>query len=169
MFVASSVVEFAYERAALGAFIQELNSVLVQKNIYIEKVACEYLPGDISITRKQDDYNRKIYKSDYFFLFVGKRVGEYTLEELAEAKKSFQRTGTPQIHSFFKEGLDIEDSVNAFLSILDEQVNCHTFSTIKDVAIVLLQILEERFCFSAEEKLVFDKLFANMLALGFFR
>ena len=85
VFLASSITEFSYERVQLGDFVRALNDILVERGVYIQLEKSEDITNAIDLYRKQNQYNRIIKESEYFFLLIGKAVGAYTMEEYETA------------------------------------------------------------------------------------
>lgn len=144
-FLASSIVEFAAERQSLKAFISRLNDVYIRRDIYFELVLCENLSNAIQQLGSQEMYNRKICECDYFYILVGKELGEYTFQEYQVALNHFNEHNKPNIYPFF---LKIEDettisaSVLNFIEILDKELK-HYYSHFSEFDSVKLNILLE--------------------------
>ena len=114
-FLASSINEFKYEREEIGEFYRVLQDAL-HDNMDINLFECEFADNSIAKDkRKQEEYNEEIKKSDIFIVLIGKKVGEFTLEEYEVAK------GCPNlmIYIFFKK-CEADDSVNEFKKMLKQ-------------------------------------------------
>ena len=85
VFLASSITEFFHERVQLGDFVRTLNDILVERGVYIQLEKSEDITNAIDLYRKQNQYNRVIRESDYFFMLIGRAVGAYTMEEYKTA------------------------------------------------------------------------------------
>ena len=93
IFVASSINELEIERLEIGDFIRRINDNLRDQNIRIVKEMCEYESNAISTNgRKQEDYNELIRNSDFFYMLIGEKVGQYTIEEFNEALNRLKTT-----------------------------------------------------------------------------
>ncbi len=109
IFLASSIDKFQQERRKFGVVVQRVNQVVIRRGYYVKLIVCEYLSNEISIRRKQEDYNAQIPTSELFFLLAGKSVGEYTLEELECALKAHEENQKPEIYIFLREEDGTED------------------------------------------------------------
>jgi internalin A len=108
IFLASSA-ELAEDRKNLRQFFSEKNDRYRESGspVYIQLENWEAMSGAMSETRKQDDYNKRILKSDLFVCLAHTKVGKYTDEEFDVAWQCFQETGKPKILTFFKrDGVD---------------------------------------------------------------
>lgn len=144
-FLASSIVEFATERQSLKAFISRLNDVYIRRGIYFELVLCENLSNAIQQLGSQEMYNRKICECDYFYILVGKELGEYTFQEYEVALKHFNEHNKPYIYPFFLKNENentISASVLNFMEILDKELK-HYYSHFSEIDSVKLNILLE--------------------------
>ena len=103
IFLASSIDKFQRERRKFGVVVQRVNQVVIRRGCYVKLIVCEYLSNEISIRRKQEDYNAQIPTSELFFLLAGETVGEYTLEELECAIKANEENQKPEIYIFLRE------------------------------------------------------------------
>ncbi|MBL4772719.1 MAG: hypothetical protein JKX98_03695, partial [Alcanivoracaceae bacterium] len=63
----------------------------------------EDLSSQMSKTRLQDDYNKKIEESDLFVLLAYSKVGTFTEEEFDTAYASFNLHNKPTISTYFKD------------------------------------------------------------------
>lgn len=71
----------------------------------------------------QDVYNDEIRESRYFYIIVGRELGEQSLEEFDVALDSFVSSGVPKIMTYFYELPDADnhsDSVKSFMERLDK-------------------------------------------------
>lgn len=81
IFVASSIVTFSKERKQLAAYFCDLNNTLTESGIFFDVKFCEELDNAVPETRKQDEYNAFIAKSDLALFLVNTDCGDYTFEE----------------------------------------------------------------------------------------
>ncbi|MEM9889211.1 MAG: COR domain-containing protein, partial [Bacteroidota bacterium] len=103
LFLASSS-ELEAERRAIEIWLGRENKQWVKKGIFFHLNIWEDFLDSISITRKQDDYNEKVLRSDIFISLFGTKVGKYTEEEFDTAFGSFLDGGKPKyIYTFFQE------------------------------------------------------------------
>lgn len=145
IFLASSIEEFAKERKELGDYIRSLNDIYVKRGIYFQLNLCEDLSNALSGDRKQDEYDRLIRESDYFYVIFGRKAGEYTIEEFDTALRQFQESGRPGIYTYFMKLPDEREraeSVQRFMERLDRQL-LHFYSMFEHLDSIKLNILLE--------------------------
>ena len=122
IFLASSINEFKEERNEIGDFIRRIQDVLIDYDTKIKLFECEFHDNSIGLGRKQEEYNKEIGKSQIFLMLIGKRVGQYTLEEYNVAIQS----KVPNIWVLFKK-VDIDESVQEFKEKLTQDVSIGEF------------------------------------------
>lgn len=88
VFIASSVVTFSRERKRLAAHFCNLNNTMIESGIFFDVKFCEELDNAVPETRKQDEYNSFITKSDLVIFLVKSDCGDYTFEEFRVALHS---------------------------------------------------------------------------------
>ena len=126
IFLASSIIEFKHEREEFRSFICRLNNIYTKRNIYFELVVCEDISKEFSARKAQDLYNDEIKDSQYFYIIVGKELGERSLEEFDVALENFLSTGYPLIMTYFHEvtGTDTRaKSVTNFMKRLEKKLS----------------------------------------------
>ena len=106
VFLASSIDEFKYERIDLGDFIRKITDQTIEQDMYLKFSVCENMSNSVSKSRKQEEYNQEIRKSDFFYVIFGKKAGEYTIEELDIAAQQFKETGKPAIFVYSQKPID---------------------------------------------------------------
>ncbi len=117
IFLASSINEFETERNKIGDLVRRMQDDLLEKGIRINLFECEFEDNSMVKGRKQEQYNQKLRESDVMILLIGKRAGEYTVEEYDVSKevKGIRR------FIFFKK-CDADDSVAKFREKLGNDV-----------------------------------------------
>ena len=143
IFLASSVVEFEKERRELGDYIRSLNDIYVKRGIYFELNLCEDLSNAIDKERKQEQYNRMIRDSQYFYILFGNHAGEYTIEEFDVAWEQFRSSGEPKLYTYFMQlpdGQPAEKTVQDFMTRLDKEIG-HYYSMFSHLDSVKLNML----------------------------
>lgn len=88
IFLASSINEFKDERNEIGDLIRKIQDILIDYDVRIKLFECEFADNNISLGRKQQEYNEQIKDSNIFLMLVGKTIGQYTLEEFNIAKQN---------------------------------------------------------------------------------
>ena len=147
LFLASSIVEFEHERKELGDYIRTLNDHYMEcgSDIYIKLEVCEDLSNALAKERKQEEYNKKIRESDFFYILFGKAAGEYTIEEFDVALEHFKETESPRIYTYFQklpDGVEAADSVKRFMERLDKELG-HYYSQFSHIDSIKLNMLIE--------------------------
>ena len=150
LFIASSIIEFAQERASLSDFIRSLNDIYVPRGIYFQLIICEDLSNAVAKDRKQAEYNQTIRESQYFYILFGRgsdRADDaiYTIEEFDTALDQFRKAGVPKIYTYFRqlpEGESASKNIRDFMNRLDQEIG-HYYSTFGNVDTIKLNMLLE--------------------------
>ncbi len=79
IFLASSIIEFDYERIFIGDFIRKLNDQFRPIGYKVRLYMCED-----EYINSQPFYDRLIESSDIFILLVGQRLGDFSKHELVD-------------------------------------------------------------------------------------
>lgn len=146
LFLASSILEFRDVRKELGDFIRSLNNIFVEREIYIELVVCEDISNDINEGRKQEQYNRIIEQSHFFYMLVGRSIGQHTLEEFEVALRHFKKYGNPKIYTYFvryRDNVGVENRAVVNLKNRLEDNIGHYYNTCDSVDTIKLNFLME--------------------------
>lgn len=102
IFIASSS-EVSSEREELEKYINRLSNRYKRYNLLLEPVLWENESKRFNSSRKQDDFNQLLLKSDIVIFMFGSRVGEYTKEEFDVAVQSQRKQCNPKhILTYFK-------------------------------------------------------------------
>jgi GTPase SAR1 family protein len=99
----ASTYELREDRDAFDLYFRQQNDHFQDQGIYLKVVHCENFLGAVSNTRKQDDYNEEVRKSDIFITLCATKTDQYTEEEFTVAYENFLKTGRPFIYPFFKD------------------------------------------------------------------
>ena len=150
LFIASSIVEFAQERASLSDFIRSLNDIYVPRGIYFQLTICEDFSNAVAKDRKQAEYNQTIREAQYFYILFGRgsdRADDaiYTIEEFDTALDQFRKAGAPKIYTYFRqlpEGESASKNIRDFMNRLDQEIG-HYYSTFGNVDTLKLNMLLE--------------------------
>ncbi|MBR0087203.1 MAG: tetratricopeptide repeat protein [Lachnospiraceae bacterium] len=145
IFLASSIVEFEHERTSLKEYISTLNDIYIRRGVYFEFQLCENLSNAVALGRKQDEYNAFIREAQYFYILIGKKAGDYTIEEFDVALKAFRESGSPKIYTYFltlPEGQSAEESTLQFMQRMDRELG-HYYTTFSHIDAVKLNLLLE--------------------------
>ena len=150
LFIASSIVEFAQERASLSDFIRSLNDIYVPRGIYFQLTICEDFSNAVAKDRKQAEYNQTIREAQYFYILFGRgsdRADDaiYTIEEFDTALNQFRKAGAPKIYTYFRqlpEGESASKNIRDFMNRLDQEIG-HYYSTFGNVDTIKLNMLLE--------------------------
>ncbi len=143
IFLASSIVEFKYERMDIELFIRRLSDKFEENyDVKIQPLLCENFDDAYSKIRKQEEYNEKIRKSDFCFFIFFTKAGKYTKEEFEVARKKFEETGKPKIYTYFKviHDEEAEQSLYDFMNELDKAFG-HYYGIFDHIDTVKMRIL----------------------------
>ncbi|MEM9849746.1 MAG: COR domain-containing protein, partial [Bacteroidota bacterium] len=157
LFLASSS-ELEKERREIEIWIGRENKRLVKKGVFLQLNIWEDFLDAMSKTRKQDDYNKAVLRSDIFISLFATKVGKYTKEEFQQAYGSFLKNGKPEfVFTYFKNAqinvseMDVEalGNLQRFKNYLDTAGHFpNDFDTFKDLNAQLKEqlykILEEK-------------------------
>ena len=103
LFLASSN-ELEGDRIKFENLINKQNKALHDDGIFLHLNIWEDALGAMSKTRKQDDYNRLVERSDIFVALFQNKVGNYSEEEFDVAVRGLKNKNKPRyIYTFFKE------------------------------------------------------------------
>src|SRR5574344_3066174 len=104
MFLASSIIELEHDRDALTEFVQEMNDILIDHDIYIELFRCEFADAAIQDNGMQNRYNQEITKPcDIFINLYYRKAGIYTINEFECALDTQRSAGRPLIITGFRD------------------------------------------------------------------
>lgn len=134
IFLASSVNEFKNERNQIGNTIRKLQDKLIDNGVRINLFECEFADNTVSTERKQADYNSEIPTSDIFIMIVGKRIGQYTLEEYEIAKKSKVK----HIQVIFKD-VEYDEDVKKIRQ--DESINKYEYKSREELDEIIKKLI----------------------------
>lgn len=156
VFLASSINEFKKESNDIGDFIRTINDVLIDYDIRIKLFECEFSDNSIVLGRMQEIYNREIPKSEAFIMLIGKRLGEYTLEEYNVATKC----KVPRIYILFNN-VEQEKSVIDFQELLNNNEKSIHFNNEKEIHFYISKVVEDILKEQIDIKAQEDKLYIN--------
>ena len=143
IFLASSIVELKEERNEIGDFIRRIQDELIDMDYRIQLFECEFFDNSIALTRKQDEYNDEIEKSDIFVMLVGSKLGNYTFEEFKIAKS----ISSIEINVIFKNYLEhIDETVSNFKRLIqnEERVNQYEYTDLPGLKYAIAQIIAKK-------------------------
>ncbi len=145
IFFASSIVEFRHYRFELGDYIRTLNDIYVEKGLYFKLILCEDYSNALAENRKQDELNREVSDSQFFYILIGEKAGKASLEEFDVALKHNRESGSPRIYTFFlqtPDGKAPEQSTLDFMARLDKNLG-HYYTLCENLDEIKLNILIE--------------------------
>lgn len=87
IFLASSIREFEKERIAIGDIVRQIQNRIIDDGIRLDLFMCEFADNSMSNGRMQERYNDELRKSDIFIMLIGKKAGEFTIEEYEVSKE----------------------------------------------------------------------------------
>lgn len=104
IFLGSSIIELQEEREKIKSMITDINSKLMEREIFIYVLACEQKDFIYHGCRSQDEINLDVEKSDYSIFLFHKSIGKYTKEEFYTAVRHYNETKVqPKIIVMFKD------------------------------------------------------------------
>lgn len=109
IFIASSIVEFETERLQIGQYLKVINDVHKRDGVRLEWQRPETDSHALYNGGSQLRFDKEIRESQFFFLLIGKKLGEATNHEFDIALDQYQRTQRPLIIPYF---LDVRASVD---------------------------------------------------------
>ncbi|MDB4921643.1 MAG: Tetratricopeptide 2 repeat protein [Mucilaginibacter sp.] len=112
IFLASSS-ELAEDRKEFELFVNRQNKLLNKKNIFLDLVIREESGDTVSLTQKQDDYNKELKTCDIFVVMYWTKVGTCTNIGFDMAWAQFRYTGKhPRIFVFEKTAAPLKPVSN---------------------------------------------------------
>lgn len=87
IFLASSIREFEKERIAIGDIVRQIQNRIIDDGIRLDLFMCEFADNSMSNGKMQERYNDELRKSDIFIMLIGKKAGEFTIEEYEVSKE----------------------------------------------------------------------------------
>lgn len=109
-FIASSTVEFCKDRVRLGNYIRSLDSRFTEYGYHFQVILCEDLSPALENSGKQAIINDRIRDCQFFYVLVGRDLGEYTEREFEVALAEYKAHSTPRIYTYFRK---LGDSVQS--------------------------------------------------------
>ena len=167
IFLASSIDEFKNERIDLGDYIRKITDQTIGQNICLKLTKCEDLSNAVSKTRKQEEYNQEIRKSDFFYVLFGKKAGDYTIEELDVAVQQFNETGKPNIYVYFQKPFDnivISEKGKAVLERIkaeNDSISYRAYNHIDDIKLDIIKDFIEKKVFVGKVEVEKEKVLLN--------
>lgn len=126
IFLASSITDLKDDREAIGDFINTLNNIYYNQDLYIHLHKCEDETMDHSIINggTQKSLNDEICESDLCFVLFWHKAGDITEQELQVALSGFKLKNNPKIVVYFKnlaEGESLSDDVHRIMKKIDQE------------------------------------------------
>lgn len=118
IFLASSIREFEKERIAIGDIVRQIQNRIIDDGIRIDLFMCEFADNSMSNGRMQERYNDELRKSDIFIMLIGKKAGEFTIEEYEVSKE----VNKIKRYILFQD-IESDNSVKDFKEILKNDYN----------------------------------------------
>lgn len=118
IFLASSIREFQKERIAIGDLIRQIQNDVIDDGIRLDLFMCEFADNSMSNGRMQERYNDELRKSDIFIMLIGKKAGEFTIEEYEVSKE----VNKIKRYILFQD-IESDNSVKDFKEILKNDYN----------------------------------------------
>lgn len=127
MFLASSITDLSDDRQAIGNFINDLNNIYNDHNLFIHLHKCEDESENHAIIKggTQQSLNDEIRESDLCFVIFWHKAGDVTEQELRVALEEFKLNNNPKIVVYFKnlaEGESLTDDVRRIMKEIDQEL-----------------------------------------------
>lgn len=125
LFLASSITDLDKDREAIGNFINTLNNIYNNQNLFIHLHKCEDESEDHSMIKggTQKSLNDEIRESDLCIVLFWHKAGDVTEQELRVALEEFQLNNNPKIVVYFKnlaEGESLTEDVRRVMTEIDQ-------------------------------------------------
>jgi len=103
VFLASSS-ELELERAFIGDFFNDINSILADTDVRVRLLKWEVFDPAYKGERKQTEYDHQVKKSDIFIVLFRAKAGKYAIEEAEVARNEYTQNKKPQdLYCFFQD------------------------------------------------------------------
>jgi len=146
VFLASSS-ELDLERAHIGDFFNDINSLLADTNVRVRLLKWENFNSAFTGERKQSEYDQQVKKADVFIALFRSVAGKYTLEEVDVAKAAYTLDKRPEeLYCFIQDCQEKRMfDVDELKAQLGADFVIDTFASIIDLKLKLIKILSPRF------------------------
>lgn len=126
LFLASSITDLDKDREAIGNFINTLNNIYNDQNLFIHLHKCEDESQDHSIINggTQKSLNEEIRESDLCIVLFWHKAGGVTEQELQVALEGFKLNDNPKIVVYFKnlaKGESLAEDVHRIMTEIDQK------------------------------------------------
>lgn len=126
LFLASSITDLDKDREAIGNFINTLNNIYNEQNLFIHLHKCEDESQDHSIINggTQKSLNEEIRESDLCIVLFWHKAGDVTEQELQVALEGFKLNDNPKIVVYFKnlaKGESLAEDVRRIMTEIDQK------------------------------------------------
>lgn len=126
LFLASSITDLDKDREAIGNFINTLNNIYNDQNLFIHLHKCEDESQDHSIINggTQKSLNEEIRESDLCIVLFWHKAGDVTEQELQVALEGFKLNDNPKIVVYFKnlaKGESLAEDVRRIMTEIDQK------------------------------------------------
>lgn len=126
IFLASSITDLKDDRESIGNFINTLNNIYNDQNLYIYLHKCEDESEDHSMKKggTQKSLDDEIRESDMCFVLFWHKAGGVTKHELQVALEGLNLNKNPKIEVYFKsldEGESLTDDVRCVMEEIDQK------------------------------------------------
>jgi len=147
VFLASSS-ELDLERAHVGDFFNDINSVLAETTVRVRLLKWENFDPAFTGERKQSEYDEQVKKADVFIALFRSLAGKYTLEEVDIAIAGHAQNHRPEeMYCFFQDYQENREFNLEELTVkLGADFVTGSFASLGDLKLKLLKILSPRLC-----------------------
>ena len=145
VFLASSA-ELDLERAHVGDFFNDINSILADTNVRMRLLKWENFNSAFTGERKQSEYDQQVKKADVFIALYRTKAGKYTREETDVAKAAYAENHRPEeLYCFIQDWEEKREfGMDTLKTELGVDFVMDSFTDIKDLKLKLIKILSPR-------------------------
>ena len=147
IFLASSS-ELELERAHVGDFCNDINSLLADTAVRVRLLKWEVFDPAYKGERKQGEYDQQVKKSDIFVALFRSIAGKFTLEEVDTALSAHTQNQKPEeLYCFIQDWQEKREfDINDLKAQLGAAYITDSFADINDLKLKLIKILVPRLC-----------------------
>ena len=145
VFLASSS-ELDLERAYIGDFFNDINSILTDTNVRVRLLKWENFDPAFTGERKQGEYDQQVKKADVFIALFRSLAGKYTMEEADTAKTAYAHNRRPEeLYCFIQEYKEKRMfDLGELKARLGADFVMNSFAGINDLKLKIIKILSPR-------------------------
>jgi hypothetical protein len=147
VFLASSS-ELELERAYVGDFFNDINSLIMDTNVRVRLLKWEVFDPSFTGERKQTEYDHQVKKADIFIALFRSKAGKYTMEETEVAKNSHTQNQRPEeLYCFIQDWQEKREfNMDELESELGADYTLDSFADTVDLKFKVIKTLQPHLC-----------------------